>query len=94
MNKKKLLVLALVLILIASLSFGTLAWFSDSEEVTNQFMVAGSDDPSGDKIFSVDVYENTPDGDIDQDGHTYQNILPGDKLKKEARVANTGSYPQ
>jgi predicted ribosomally synthesized peptide with SipW-like signal peptide len=35
MNKKKLLSLALVVIMIATLSFSTLAWFSDSDSVTN-----------------------------------------------------------
>ena len=36
MNKKKLLSLALVVIMIATLSFSTLAWFSDSDSVTLQ----------------------------------------------------------
>ena len=46
MNKKKLLSLALAVIMIAILSFGTLAWFSDSDDVTNNFYIASSDDPS------------------------------------------------
>lgn len=39
MNKKKLLTLALVIVLIAILSFTTLAWFTDTDEVTNTFTV-------------------------------------------------------
>ena len=96
MSKKKLLSLALVVIMIAILSFGTLAWFSDSDEVTNEFLVAGSEDQNPDDIFSVDVWEDT-DGDGDEDttdGAVYEDILPGDKLIKIAHVENTGSYDQ
>ena len=96
MSKKKLLSLALVIIMIATLSFGTLAWFTDSDEVTNDFLVAGSEDQNPDDIFSVDVWEDT-DGDGVEDtttGHTYKNILPGDKLTKVVKVENTGSYDQ
>ena len=96
MSKKKLLSLALVIIMIATLSFGTLAWFTDSDEVTNDFLVAGSEDQNPDDIFSVDVWEDT-DGDGEEDtttGHTYENILPGDMLLKRPQAKNTGSYAQ
>lgn len=94
MNKKKLLSLALVVIMIAMVSFSTLAWFSDADSVTNEFLVAGSEDQNPDDIFSVDVWEDT-DGDGEEDttdGATYENILPGDQLVKVANVENTGSY--
>lgn len=68
MNKKKVLSLTLVIVLIAILSFGTLAWFNDADKVTNTFYVASSEDEtpdSADKIFSVDVWENV---DTDGDG--------------------------
>lgn len=94
MTKKKLLSLSLVVIMIAVLSFSTLAWFNDSDSVTNQFYVANSDDNTPDEIFSVDVWENTPDGDKDQDGYEYKDILPGSELKKEVFVENTGYYSQ
>ena len=94
MNKKKLFSLALTVIMIAILSFGTLAWFSDSDDVTNNFYIASSDDTDPDDIFSVDVWENTPDGDKDQDGYEYKDVLPGDVLKKEVSVENTGYYDQ
>lgn len=98
MNKKKLLILSLVLILIASLSFGTLAWFSDDDTATNKFMVAGSETSNPDDIFSVDVWEdvngNGVKDDSSEDGHVYENILPGDQLPKVAYVENTGSYDQ
>ena len=95
MSKKKILSLSLVIIMIAILSFSSLAWFNDSDSVKNDFHIATSDDPSDpDDIFSVDVWENTPDGDKDQDGHSYENILPGSNLEKEVVVENTGAYDQ
>lgn len=94
MSKKKLLSLALVIIMIATLSFGTLAWFTDSDEVTNDFLVAGSEDSDPDEIFSVDVWEDSEGEENEDGGYTYENILPGDKLTKVVNVENTGSYDQ
>ena len=94
MNKKQVFTLALAVCLIAILSMGSLAWFSDKDSIKNDFMIADSDDDTADEIFSVDVWENTPDGDKDQDGYEYKDILPGDKLKKEVYVENTGYYSQ
>ncbi len=93
-SKRKVLVVALAICVIAVLSMGTLAWFSDDDAVTNQFMIADSEDDTPDEIFSVDVWENTPEANKDQDGYEYKDILPGDVLKKEARVENTGHYDQ
>ena len=62
MSKKKVLSLALVVIMIAILSFSTLAWFNDTDSVKNEFHIATSDDASdADDIFSVDLWEKTPD---------------------------------
>lgn len=93
MTKKKVFLAAVAVCLIAVLSVGTLAWFSDSKEVTNNFYVADSEDEA-DKIFSVKVWEKTPESDEDTDGYDYTKILPGDVLKKEAHVENTGLYDQ
>lgn len=95
--KKKVLVIALCVCLLSTVSFGTLAWFTDSDFVTNDFYIANSaDDP--DEIFSVDVWEDAtpedPDGEDKLDGITYENILPGDDLYKEVNIENTGSYDQ
>lgn len=99
MNKKKIFTLALVVIMLAILSFSTLAWFSDADEVTNKFMVAHSEDEP-DKIFSVELFEKVdkngdgkPD-DVAHRGEMYKDILPGDDLYKEPVVKNTGSYDQ
>lgn len=98
MNKKKLLSLALVVIMIAILSFSTLAWFNDADEVTNRFYVASSDDTE-DSIFSVDVYEEVDrDGDgepeKEQAGLEFSDVVPGQVLPKAPVVENTGKYDQ
>ena len=94
LNKKKVLTASLAVSLVAILSFGTIAWFTDEDEVTNKFMIATSEDTDPDDIFSIDVWENTPDGEKDQDGYEYKDVLPGDVLKKEVNVENTGYYDQ
>ncbi len=94
LTKKKILVAALAVGLIATVSLGSIAWFSDTDKVENKFYIASSDDDNPDDIFSVDVWENTPDGDSDPDGYEYSDVQPGDQLKKEANVQNTGHYDQ
>lgn len=98
-NKKKLFVAALAICLVAIISMGTLAWFTDSDDVTNKFMIAESDDDTADDIFSVDVWEKDEDGNVydekdNEGGITYDDILPGDKLVKDVFVENTGYYAQ
>ncbi|MBE6978640.1 MAG: hypothetical protein E7438_08475 [Ruminococcaceae bacterium] len=95
MNKKKAFALALAACMLAIFSMGTLAWFTDSDSVTNDFMIADSAD-TPDAVFSVDVWEYV-NGDVenkDQDGASFENILPGSKLHKEPYVENTGAYEQ
>ena len=102
MNKKKILSLALVVLLIATISFGTLAWFNDSKEVKNTFYVASSDAPvSPDDIFSVELKEyidSNNDGVLEetpnQDGHNFNDIMPGQTIVKNPVVTNTGMYDQ
>ncbi|MBR1993579.1 MAG: SipW-dependent-type signal peptide-containing protein [Firmicutes bacterium] len=98
MNRKKLFTVAVIVCLIALLSMGTVAWFSASDSVTNKFMIASSDDPKDpEDIFSIDVYEYVgDDGELNQDGDeaVYNDILPGDSLKKEVYAKNTGAYDQ
>lgn len=101
-NKKKVFVVALAVCLVAILSLSSLAWFSDADEVTNQFLVSSSQDPvDPDDIFSVDVWEDI-DGDGEADvaegddpvGETYEHIYPSQVLIKEPHVENTGKYDQ
>ena len=95
-TKKKIFVIALAICLIATISMGTLAWFSASDSVTNDFYIADSGDHSDDPdaIFSVAVWEKTPDSNEDTDGYEYTEILPGTVLTKEPHVENTGYYSQ
>lgn len=99
LNKKKVVVSALALSLVAILSAGTLAWFSAKDSVKNEFYIADSDDTNPEDIFSVDVWENVdPDGDGQpertDDGATYADVLPGTTYAKEPHVENTGYYDQ
>lgn len=104
LNKKKLFLAATAISLIAILSLGTLAWFSDSDDVNNDFHIAVSTEDEDD-IFSVDVRElvdNNGDGvgetvvDVDDvaEGKTYNNVKPGDTFVKQPYVVNTGAYDQ
>lgn len=109
LNKKKVLVSSLAICLLAILSIGTLAWFNDSETVSNEFYVASSNDENPDDIFSVDVYEEIDedgdgvaddlDGDgipdrIEDGGYTFEDVVPGATLGKKVCVENTGRYEQ
>ena len=98
MTKKKVFVAALAICLVAIISFGTLAWFSAQDSVTNKFYVGDSTtDP--DDVFGIDVWEKVGDEEIGKDtaddkGATYEDILPGEKLSKEPYLTNTGVHPQ
>ena len=99
-SKKKILVVALLVCFVAIISAGSLAWFTASEDVTNEFFVGTTDDnTSADDVFGVDVWEKDENGnvigkDTDPDGIEYTDILPGDVLKKEPYFENTGVHPQ
>ncbi|MBQ6553365.1 MAG: hypothetical protein IJL83_07125 [Clostridia bacterium] len=102
--KKKVLVVAAIVAIISILSVGTLAWYSDSQEKVNKFIV--SSDQNGDPDFSVEVQESVDDtaSDVvptvitDTDGNPtglqYDGILPGDFLSKEPKAVNTGAYDE
>ena len=106
MNKKKVLVVALAVSLIAILSLGSIAWFNAKDEITNKFQVATDDE--GNPDFSIDVKEHKTDSDgknfvdadgdgnadLTDDGNEYTYVLPGDELLKDPMVTNTGDYEQ
>lgn len=95
LNKKKVLVIALAVCLIATLSMGTLAWFTDDDTSVNDFYVTDSDQNDPEAIFSVDVRENV-NGDIANsvDGYTFDHITPNQTIAKAPYVINTGAYDQ
>lgn len=95
--KRKTLIVAVAVCLAAILALGSLAVFSNSDDITNTFMVAGYDPDkpiTPDELFSVTVYETDKDGNQTEQGLTYDGIQPGDKLDKDPTVKNTGKYDQ
>lgn len=105
LNKKKVFVVSLVISVIAILSLGSLAWFNAKDEVVNKFLTADSTDTDADDVFSIDVWElvdtdedgtdeEVGKGDTTENTATYDNVVPGDTLRKEPKVTNTGDYDQ
>lgn len=91
--KRKTLIVALAVCLVAIMAFGTLAFFSAQDSVTNNFMIADSPNPDDD-VFSVTVKETDPETGDTTDGNTYPDIKPGDELHKDPTITNTGRYDQ
>ena len=90
-NYKKYLLMALSLVLVSAISIiGTIAFLIDGDSKVNTFTV-------GD--ISVSVTEDTAvigeGGEVksDDNGADYTKVMPGDYLKKEVKVANTGTNP-
>lgn len=94
MNKKKLLSLALVVIMVATISFSSLAWFTDSGSVKNDFTIGGAGQGDADKIFSMEIKEKVDGEEQPVEGMLFEKVLPGDDYTKEAYITNTGSYDQ
>lgn len=89
MTKKKVFVAALAICLVAIISMGTLAWFSDSESVDNKFLFATTEDDTADEVFNVVLEE--PNAPADKE---YKDIEPGAVLDKDPTVTNAGYYDQ
>lgn len=90
-NYKKYLLMGLSLVLVSAISIiGTIAFLIDSDSKVNTFTV-------GD--IGVSVTEDTAvigeGGEVksDAEGADYTKVMPGDYLKKEVKVANTGTNP-
>jgi predicted ribosomally synthesized peptide with SipW-like signal peptide len=97
-TKSKVLVIALAVCLIAVMSFGTLAWFTDEKSVDNIFKVT-TDDDNTTPDFDLGLYESVADEEgatssFTTTGNTYENLQPGDVLTKNPTVVNEGSYNQ
>lgn len=89
MNKKKVLIIALAVCLIAILSMSTLAWFNASDEVKNEFMF---DDTDGDGTPDFEVTVSETGGDPTTGGLKFEHVVPGAVLAKDPTVQNTGDY--
>ena len=95
LNKKKVLVIALAVCLIATLSMGTLAWFTDNDTSVNDFLVTDSEQHDPEAIFSVEVRENVAGGTANSvNGYTFTHITPNQTIEKAPYVVNTGAYDQ
>ena len=82
MNKKKILVLAVSVCLVAILAIGgTLAYFTDTDAKTNTFTVGNVD---------ITLTEPNWEGTGSQDA---PEVYPGEPLAKDPTVENTGSNP-
>lgn len=78
MNKKKLVLLTLALVLIATIGVGaTLAYFTDSTEATNIITMG-----------HVDIEINEPhfDGEDGEDDDTVKDIVPGQVITKDPTI--------
>ncbi len=94
LNKKSVLVISLIVCLIATISVGTLAWFTDTDSAKNEFFVTNSENTDPEKIFSIDVKENVEGTDSPVDGYTFNNLVPNQTVQKKPYVINTGAYDQ
>lgn len=97
-NKKKIFVAALAICLVSIISLGTLAWFQAADSVTNNFYV-GDTTTEPDEVFGIDVWETVEGTEIgrgtaEDEGATYEDILPGQILSKAPVLENTGIHPQ
>ncbi len=83
MNRRTILSVAIILLAVASVGGATMAWFTDSEELTNSF-TAGSLSISADDEWKVSTYEQ-------DDSDVWDNANPGECQLKEFEITNTGS---
>ncbi len=82
MNKRKILLLAAVLTMVAVLGIGgTLAYFTDTDDATNTFTVG-----------NVEIDLTEPKWDEDGSGDA-PDVYPGEPLAKDPTVTNKGANP-
>lgn len=98
LTKKKVLVAALAICLVAILSMGTLAWFQATDSVDNYFKVT-TDSQTQRPDFKLEIFEHKlqNDGTLgtdEVDTNTYTHVAPGAELAKDPTVRNGGQYDQ
>jgi alternate signal-mediated exported protein len=81
--KKSVLLTLGSLVMVALLSIGgTMAWFTNSDQISNVFETGS---------IGVEIKENQSDGDQwVTEGLDFENFLPGDDVTKRAKFENTG----
>ena len=86
MSKKKIIGLCIAGVLAVGSIGGSLAWFTSSDSVTNQFSTASTDKPSNPNS-GIKIHEDFKPEEA-------KNKLPGDKVTKQVNVINTAKYDQ
>lgn len=86
MKKKKIISAIAAVAVVASLSIGSLAWFTSQDSVTNKFSTVSTDNPSNANS-GIDINE-------DFDKTTAQKVLPGTEVKKLVKVDSKAQYDQ
>lgn len=80
MNKKIVALVLCVAIIASALTAGTIAWFTDKDEVANTFTVGNV------KIDLFETYENS-DGEKNQEGFNFKEaIVPGREFHKDPTI--------
>ena len=82
MNKKSLITMLVALCLVGAVGVGaTLAYFTDKTDVSNKVTMGHVD---------IELFE-TQNGDETAEGLVFENIVPGDTLKKDPTVRVAGN---
>lgn len=84
MGKKKIIGLCLAVGLMIGVVGGSLAWFTDTDTVTNNFATQGEGTESNN---GIKIHEEF-------DSELAQKALPETKVNKDVKVENKASYPQ
>ncbi|MBQ4648390.1 MAG: hypothetical protein IJB76_04430 [Clostridia bacterium] len=100
--KKKIIALSVALVLVAVAAIGaTLSFLTDTQDIKNVYQIGDIDisaketvmHSSGDGVVYAGLEDiNLTNGDP-QVEHIYENIQPGDTMKKVVTVTNNGSNP-
>lgn len=94
MTKRKLMLVALSLCMVAILAMGgTLAFFTDAEDVTNVFTVGDVNITLDEAPVKKDGDKWVPDTTADrtEEGNRYEDVYPGAVLPKDPTVHNVGT---
>lgn len=82
MSKKKLTTIVTAAVMGTMIVIGgTLAWFTDKGETTNVVTFGNVD---------IKLQETQKDGNLSEKGLKFENIVPGDKFKKDPTITNIG----
>ena len=85
MKKKKIISAIAAVAVVASLSIGSLAYFTSQDRVTNHFATGTTDDSNENSGIKInETFDKNKAG----------NTLPGDTIQKQVSVKNTANYNQ